>query len=248
MSHVYLRLFTISLDQCVANCEQLVSDRRNGESLEDRKRRLASIRKANGLLREHSSHLSKIIEPVFGEDSGRFIVELLADANDLLREAGYLADEEFERFDSLGMQDIEQLIGELSSRLKKRHRLLKNIPESMVEVGSIVNKASKDSGMPLPSKEATVTSELVDVDVSANKVVVAGSEYETEPHLAQMLDALVDAARDGKWWVTSEELQTLPGCNGKNVSREFKSLKAAVPVLAEHILSEPGKGYRLARI
>jgi len=85
------------------------------------------------------------------------------------------------------------------------------------------------------------------VNVKENKTEVDGEEFELQPHETQMLNALVEAADDGTWWMTGPELRELPACKGKKIAREFKILEERVPVLRDFIDHGGNKGYRLKR-
>lgn len=50
------------------------------------------------------------------------------------------------------------------------------------------------------------------------------------PHEAQYINALVEAKQSGDSYVTEVELKMLPGCNGRNITRDFNGTDGARPV------------------
>lgn len=85
------------------------------------------------------------------------------------------------------------------------------------------------------------TVERVTVDVETSRITVDGTEHDVEPHHARMVAEMWKKAIEGTWWVTDTDIKTLPGCKGKNFSREFKALFTTVPSLKPLIVSEKGK-------
>lgn len=85
----------------------------------------------------------------------------------------------------------------------------------------------------------------IEIDLRNNTVSVDQISSNVSPHHAHILDALVQAAHQGDWWVSGTTMNGLPGCRGKKISREIKHLKLAVPTLNSLIDSARGKGYRL---
>lgn len=82
----------------------------------------------------------------------------------------------------------------------------------------------------------------ITVDISRGTITVDGEEYPAEPHQCAAVEALL---AEGGRNLTGPELAGLHGCAGKNWTREFRRLKEAIPPLADRILSDNRKGYRL---
>lgn len=80
------------------------------------------------------------------------------------------------------------------------------------------------------------------VDLARGVITLDGVEYRAEPHHIAAVQALLDA---GGRYVTGPELHLVRGCGGKKWSREFAKLKEAIPPLADRILSDGPKGYRI---
>lgn len=85
------------------------------------------------------------------------------------------------------------------------------------------------------------TVERVIVDLETSRITVDGTDYDIEPHHARMVAEMRKKAIEGTWWVTDTDIESLPGCKGKNLHREFKALFTTVPSLEPLIVSERGK-------
>ena len=87
---------------------------------------------------------------------------------------------------------------------------------------------------------------IVSVCMQTNCVRIEGevNEYPVAPHLAHIVNALVQDKIDEDPYSTTDDLQSLPGCTGKNISREIKGLKKQVPPL-EDIIDSNHNGYFL---
>jgi hypothetical protein len=107
---------------------------------------------------------------------------------------------------------------------------------------------AKADGISIEHQSGSPKDAELSVDVYANTVTVSRETYNIEPHHAQMLNALVEAAESGDWWVTGPQMQDLPGCHGKQISREIRKLKKQVPPLEQFITSQAPKGYRLTTL
>ncbi len=87
----------------------------------------------------------------------------------------------------------------------------------------------------------------IEVDLAANKVTIEGKRFTIEPHHARFVAKLIKERASGEWYVTGKTAtMTLPGWRGKNVTREVRSLKAAVPPL-DALITSNQKGYRLTQ-
>jgi len=79
------------------------------------------------------------------------------------------------------------------------------------------------------------------VKVIGNIIVIEGEEFPVQPHHANWVKMLLEA-REVREKVTGEQLTEVSGCRGKNLSREFKRLFKAVPLLADLITAVDGHG------
>lgn len=89
---------------------------------------------------------------------------------------------------------------------------------------------------------------VVSVDLKGNTVMIKGHcrSWSATPHLCRMLSALVDAkTKEADPYVLGAELKQLPGCHGKNVSREIGNLKREIPPLKKLLKSDKHLGYWL---
>ena len=89
---------------------------------------------------------------------------------------------------------------------------------------------------------------IVSVDLQTHQITIEGdaTKHAVEPHLARIVNALVQDKIDGESYTKSADLDLLPGCKGKNIPREIKKLRAAAPPLADIIKSNQN-GYFLDR-
>jgi hypothetical protein len=90
---------------------------------------------------------------------------------------------------------------------------------------------------------------VVTVDLETNQISIEGdrNEYRVSPHLARITDKLVQDKLCGEPYTTGEHLRSLPGCRGKNISREIKKrLMVEVPPLAD-VIESNHCGYFLKR-
>jgi hypothetical protein len=110
-------------------------------------------------------------------------------------------------------------------------------------VSAIETLFGSESEKPLaipPSKEPRLT-----VDTSRHVVIADGMEHNVDPHETQMLNALLEPKESGEWWVTGPEMQDLPACHGKKISRLINQLENNIPALKGLITHGGNKGYRL---
>jgi hypothetical protein len=82
----------------------------------------------------------------------------------------------------------------------------------------------------------------VAVNTEKGLIIVDDTEHPAAAHHCQIVQALVDAAGLN---VTGPEMDNLPGCKGKKISREIANLEKSIPALKSHLLHEGNKGYRL---
>lgn len=98
------------------------------------------------------------------------------------------------------------------------------------------------------ANDSSVRKTIICVDLQTSQVRIEGypDSYHVEPHLAEMLNALVEAKIDGELYVKGWQMEELPGCKRKNVSREItKRLIPKVPPLESIIQSDKHQGYWL---
>ncbi|MGI6417330.1 MAG: hypothetical protein ACOX1P_16840 [Thermoguttaceae bacterium] len=106
-----------------------------------------------------------------------------------------------------------------------------------VALGGILEENAGVKAAEPPNPGAKIT-----VDIACGTITVDGEEYAAEPHQCTAIKALL---AEGGRNMTGPELSGLHGCAGKNWTREFRRLKEAIPPLADRILSDNRKGYRL---
>ncbi len=90
--------------------------------------------------------------------------------------------------------------------------------------------------------EAAVRS--VYADVERGVIVVDGVEHEADAHHCKIVKALVDANGLN---VTGPEINNLPGCHGKKISREIANLEKHIPALKKYLKHDGNKGYRISQ-
>ena len=82
----------------------------------------------------------------------------------------------------------------------------------------------------------------VAADIQRGMIIVDGQPHRATAHHCQIVAKLVDA--EGLY-VTGLELNALPCCHGKKISREMNAIEKAVPAIKKYLKREGAKGYRI---
>jgi len=108
------------------------------------------------------------------------------------------------------------------------------------------DSAAFSGALPGQALEQPLQTTIVSVCLRTNHISIIGEpkeSYRVAPHLAQIVNALVEAKKSGSQLVSGPELQELPGCKGKQITREIrKKLAKDVPRLSKMILSSKSPG------
>jgi hypothetical protein len=142
--------------------------------------------------------------------------------------------------------DFDDTDYELERALAMVHEAVKELPQRLADVVADTKAYATQwrdwfarLGCALRGKAPRVA-----VNLPCNQLTIDGTPHPVQPHLAQMANALIEAAATGEWWVTGPQMNDLPGCKGKKITREIGKLRA-IPGLDTLIRSESPKGYRL---
>ena len=84
----------------------------------------------------------------------------------------------------------------------------------------------------------------VTVSVEKGVICVGGTEHSAQAHHCQIIKALIDAAGLN---VTGPQMNDLPGCHGKKISREISHLEKQIPALEKYLSHDGNKGYRIVQ-
>lgn len=148
----------------------------------------------------------------------------------------------------ISLYEFEDLVDWLENRAdflaeyavyRKAKARLRRFYKRGFRVGERIHMLARgERGQRLPISDTPLGETRVNVDLTDYMVTISSirgpagpqSIGPLLPHEAQYINALVEAKRDGVQYVTEAELKELPGCRGRNVSRDFNGQKGVRPV------------------